>query len=371
MKEQASSFSDLGSEQLSKAAPNRLFLLDLLKAMSITAVVSYHALFVPLSTYEAHAFWVDVLFAPLRFCVPVLLSISFLLLEYGLVRKPGQSTSTILKKRLGRLLVPTGFWFAIAAGLKLATGNAPLVLVGQMLTGEIFTGSYFLVILFQLTLLFVELRSQLGHPQTLFLTLLAQGLVFVWIDVLLLGSPESSLIPVLRTLDRPLFIYWFGYIALGLILYYRLPAIERLSRQLSWLSKTGLLGITGLALLGEYAWLWHITEGHIPPFDYLMLSCLGCVPVLFLVFASVEEENLPWPWRQTIAVLSKYSLGIFCLNGILSQIFLSLGSRWFEDALFSLPEILLIRVVSWGILLALSLGLSMGLARLGLKSVVC
>jgi surface polysaccharide O-acyltransferase-like enzyme len=62
---------------------SRLFFLDLLKALSMVAVVSYYSIFLPKSTYAENAFFIDMLFAPLRFCVPMLFTISFLLFERG------------------------------------------------------------------------------------------------------------------------------------------------------------------------------------------------------------------------------------------------------------------------------------------------
>lgn len=43
---------------------NRLFFLDLLKALSMISVVSYHSIFLPKSTYADHAVLLDALFAP-------------------------------------------------------------------------------------------------------------------------------------------------------------------------------------------------------------------------------------------------------------------------------------------------------------------
>ena len=60
---------------------SRLFFLDILKAISIVAVVSYHSVFIPRSSYSDSFFWVEALSVPLRFCVPLLLVISFLLTQ--------------------------------------------------------------------------------------------------------------------------------------------------------------------------------------------------------------------------------------------------------------------------------------------------
>ncbi|MDB9315917.1 acyltransferase family protein [Spirulina sp. CS-785/01] len=100
----------------------RIFALDFLKAISIAAVVYYHSMFFPISTYSQVAIAELILSAPLRFCVPLLLTLSFILFEHKL-----QKTETVLRltrKRLNRILIPTIFWFSLAAILQLIKGNS-------------------------------------------------------------------------------------------------------------------------------------------------------------------------------------------------------------------------------------------------------
>ena len=91
------------------SSQNRIFPLDFLKALSIIAVVSFHGIFIPESTYENSKYWVDVIFSPLRFCVPVLFTISFFLLRRSLDSGSVDSTLQLAKRRLARLLIPTLF----------------------------------------------------------------------------------------------------------------------------------------------------------------------------------------------------------------------------------------------------------------------
>lgn len=95
------------------------------------------------------------------------------------------------------------------------------------------------------------------------------------------------------------------------------------------------------------------------------------VAVAFLCFASVEEKQLFLPLRRGVKLLSKYSLGVFCINGIVSQIFLSFGSHWFSESTFGFLEILAMKLIGWGILLTVSLSLSVLLDKAGLKNIVC
>jgi hypothetical protein len=349
----------------------RVFFLDLLKAMSIVAVVSYHSIFVPQSTYADSALFVDTLFAPLRFCVPVLLTISFVLFERGLINHPTKPTWSLIKKRLVRLAIPTLFWFGLAAGLKLLKANSPTALIGGILTGEIFTGSYYLLIMFELLPLFILVRRWLDNLRNVLAVVLLQGLIYFLIHASLSGMFLPQIIPILRTINRPLLAYWFVYIALGVFFYKNLPWLVRTSARIPAQFKALSLFFTSLILLAEYHYLKLISGGAIPPFDYIMFSCILSVPVAFLCFASIEDNQLSVPYMKIVKLLSKYSLGIFCINGILREILLSLGSYLFNEATFSFPEILAIKLIGWGLLLTISLGLSVLLERVGLRDVVC
>ncbi len=392
---------------------NRLFFIDLLKALSITAVVSYHAIFVPQYTYVASAAILELIFAPLRFCVPILLTISFLLIERQLDHTPSyletkdvsinesqrQVRGTIstletkrlnlrhlnflfahnqqrkkwvvLQKRLIRLLIPTLFWISVAASLKLLNGNSLVEVSGTVFNGTVFTGSYYFLVVLQLLPIFFLVRHWLNHSQTTLIFILFQSSIFMFIYTALFGTFSNQIVSTLRNLDRPFIIYWLVYIALGVYLHKKFKQLVRVSHSISSTIKILLICVTGLLFVLEYRQLILLSGGSIAPFDYVAFSCILSVPVLFLCFASIKEQKVPLALVVAIKILSKYSLGIFCINGIISQIFLSFGSKFFSHAVFSLPEILIIKIIGWLVLLGISLGLSIILERIGLKKVVC
>lgn len=146
----------------------RLFPIDLLKALSITAVVSFHSIFILPSSYASNARLLDILFAPLRFCVPVLLTISFFLLKRNLEHNQERNLYQIVKKRLIRLLSPTVFWFSLAIVIKKFiwhTSKKQLLIFS--LQGTIFPGSYYLLILFQLFPILIFLHPWFNHRRNL------------------------------------------------------------------------------------------------------------------------------------------------------------------------------------------------------------
>ncbi|MEB3179641.1 MAG: acyltransferase [Nostocaceae cyanobacterium] len=346
----------------------RLFFIDFLKAISITAVVSYHSLFLPKSTYVDSAFLLDVLFSPLRFCVPVLLTISFLLLEQGLSIDSPISTISLIKKRYSRLAIPTLFWFSLVAALKLFTGNSISEIAIQIIQGEIFTGAYYLLILFQLIPLYILLRDWLQNPRNLFLVILIQlGIFFVIYQSVLKGN--NLLITGLLSLERSPFIYWFIYAAIGGFLSKNLSGIVKISSFLPPAIKLAIILGNFLMLLVEYNLLFPNHPGY-KALEYVMISCIFSPISFCLCFADLRENQLPVWLLKLVKILAKYSLGIFCINGILYLFFLFITTNIFNHTVFMFHHILFIKIASWIILIAISLALSILLNKIGLKKVV-
>lgn len=250
------------------------------------------------------------------------------------------------------------------------TGNNSLKLLGAVLDGGIFSGAYYLLVMLQFVPIFFWLRPWFNDLKSVLVVILLQGLVFLSIYVGLARAPETWVLSVLRTAGWPLFAYWFVYMALGAYLWRNCHLVFKISARISLKWKLVALGLSYLFLAIEYGFLFVISKGVIPPFDYAMLSSMVSVLVMFLCFASVEYNQIPKLLRQVIQLLSKYSLGIFCINGILSQVLLSLGSRLFVGTTFSFIEVLAIKFVGWSILLICSLGLSILLDRIRLGACV-
>ncbi len=350
---------------------SRLFSLDFLKAISIIAVVSFHSNILPKESFLLSSQLAEgILFSPLKFCVPVFLTISFLLSERGL-NKHVSSTWSAIRKRLVRLLNPTIFWFTIAALLKLLNGKSIPEIMGDLIKGEVFTGAYYLLILIQFIPIFILVRGCLNQARNIYLTVIIQGLVFSFIYMIPSSLYHEQILAILKNIHRPLLIYWFVYIVLGILFCNNWSSIVKLSSQIPINFKVLLLILYCGIQMMEYRWLFLRFGGDIPPFDYVMFSCIMSVFVMFLCFASIQEKQIPPLIRKLVKTLSKYSLGIFCINGLISQIFISISTRFLSEATFSFPEIIGLKLIFWMILLAISLGLSILLERIRFKSIVC
>lgn len=349
---------------------NRLFFLDFLKAVSIVAVVSFHSTLLPVSTYATSAFMLDILFAPFRFCVPTLLLVSFFLLERSM-HGSQRSKRAMIKRRLSRLAAPTIFWFSIATSMDLAKGNPLGETLYRVLIGEAFTGAYYLLVVFQLIPLAIGFRKQLPHQARMIAFVVCLQMALFLIVYSLPLTNQDGLLLVIRSLGRVPFIYWFAYTAIGAWIYQKTEAFSELSTYLSSVVKGLLLvGLAGLFMV-EYTGLITVFHHDVPPFEYVMMSCLASGPILFLCSINIRQSDLPRWFQLAILTLSKYSLGIFCINGILSRGFLSIGANQLSNYTFTFSEILMIKLVSWMGLLLLSWAGSVALSRIGLKSVVC
>jgi hypothetical protein len=293
-----------------------------------------------------------------------------LLFESQIAKFPTES-KLLLKKRLNRLGIPILFWFSIAAGLKIINGNSTIEIIIAILQGEIFTGAYYFLVVLQLMWNFILLRDWLNKQKNIFTTIIIQAVVFLFTYATISGLLGDGVLAFLRFMERPFIIYWFVYMALGVYIYQNFAWIEGISRSLSKTNKTLILCFTAATMMIEYYVLTSLLASSLRPFDYAAFSCILSVPAMFICFASINENNLPSPIVQITKLLSKYSLGIFCINGILAQIFLSIGTKLFSQASFSFTQILGIKIIGWIILLTISLLLSILLKRIGLKKVVC
>ncbi|WP_072620620.1 acyltransferase family protein [Spirulina major] len=353
---------------------DRHFSIDLLRAISISAVVYYHALFAPINAYGAVAISELILIAPLRFCVPMFLTLSFILFEHRLHSVPHRSPLEHLKFRIWRLLKPVGFWFAIAILLEaIATDNTRRDIAQETLTGTIFIGSDYLLILLQLTLLYPLLRSLFRHPLTLPSLALLQGLVFIGVHGLLWTQthPASAqALTILTTLQRPLILYWLLYLGLGHFCYTHWDQLLTWSRRLTPQIKiAGLLGYAIAASL-EFYLLTQPGFANLYPFEYALITASLSPLLLLLCCLNLTPHSLP-PWAVTlIRQLSRYSLGIYCINGIGNKFFSVLARPLFAELSLNLWQVSLIRFGGWLILLSLSYWLAIGLAHWGCKPVV-
>ena len=352
---------------------NRLFFIDFLKAISIVVVVSFHAIFVPISTYADSWVLLETIFAPFKFCVPVLLTISFFLLEKSIQNRRDRPLSWLIKKRLARLAVPTVFWFGLMLVLKAIEGDLSfnLEIVEIILTGKIFTGSYFLCVLFQAIPLFILIRGLANSKLGMALAISSQSLFFIFIASALHNNFAKGFIEILQIIGLPLFFYWFIYLVFGAFFYKNFNKTIEMSQNTPAIVKCSLILLSAIFLCSEYYQLIEHSSDVIAPFDYALVSCIFSSLVMLFCFISIEESQFSPKIASLIKTFSKYSLGIFCINGIISRFFMALVTSFLGDSSFGFLEMLIMKLAGWIFLLLISLGLAVLLKRIGLKQMVC
>jgi fucose 4-O-acetylase-like acetyltransferase len=175
---------------------------DLLKAAAIFGVVFIHT---PGDTAGlANAF---------RFCVPAFVVLWAVYFEAGLAKRPAGTHWAYVRSRLARLAVPylvwTGIYLRLFHPVARDWTSTPLhTIAAGWLGGYGWPGQYFLVILFQLTVLVPLIRRHIGRRA---------AVAVMFAGVPLYAAAELSLwrSAVVSGVGDRLFIYWLPYVALG------------------------------------------------------------------------------------------------------------------------------------------------------------
>ena len=292
----------------------RIFFIDLLKAISISSVVFYHAVFFPISTYFSVAIPELILVSPLRFCVPVLLTVSFFLFERELSKPDAQSDWAVCKKRLIRIAIPTGFWFGVTTLIHLFKGSSLPELLQEvynwnhlprrLLSADLASTN---------TCLYLSKKIFLTAQENILIVIFLQVIVFIIIKFFTFygGAFGKTAIATLANIERPFCVYWFAYMVIGYFLYHRLTALMNLSSSLPTVLKVLIICITAIWIVCEYISLIPDIGSHFYVFEYAFIACIASVFVSFISAASIQEKQLPRIFAALTRFLSKYSLGIF------------------------------------------------------------
>lgn len=349
----------------------------MLKAISIATVVFFHASSNLSASTKSQ---LDILQSPLRFCVPVLLTISFFLLSLSVEKNLQNNLSLYFKKRLFRLLTPILFWFCFANLINLFLNtvdrqeiNFKSILLLN-LQGQIFWGAYFLLILLQFSPI-VLIKKRYLHPlKNILLAGFLQSAIFVLCFLIFSRQLDREMIVILCSLSRPALFYWFIYLSLGDFFQKNWTFLLKTSQRTSNKLKLFLIILISFLMIVENTYFHDSIHENcfFDNFEYLKFSCIASVFVAFFCCASISEDSIPSFVRRVVHVLSKYSLGIFCINGILSKFLLpQVIPHLTSTPIVDLDTALVVKIVVWPLLLIISLSLSLVLEKIGLRKCVC
>jgi fucose 4-O-acetylase-like acetyltransferase len=173
---------------------------DYLKALAIFGVVAIHSEFPHSEIF--------------RFCVPVFIGLWAMYFEKSISRGTSK-TSKLIKTRLFSLLVPYFFWTFLY--IAIFTSPAALLalpihtIVGGFFGGTGWAGQYFLIILFQWTIIFPLFRMIVDRDN-----------VWMWIIGSLVFDAFCHYVffpnTVMGKVGYRLFIYWIPFVTIGISL---------------------------------------------------------------------------------------------------------------------------------------------------------
>jgi hypothetical protein len=294
---------------------------DWLKAAAIVGVVCIHA-----------GMPFEDLF---RFGVPVFIGLWAYYLEKALARRPREAHGAYLLRRMVELGVAYIAWTLLYLE-KFYQGRwdaTPLhTVVGGWFGGYGWSGQYYFVILFQLTLLFPLLRRWVADAPTL--PLIAAGVALnvaagYWLF-------EHRLISAVG--DR-LFIYWIPYVALGIAL-----ARGELGRR------------PGLAIVGLLVLLAAPLESALFTEHSAYLSLSVTLASLLLIASAVAADRgparSPGIAGRAVALLGRNTFAVYVANVGMLEICRSTGFTAFAQA----------HAGAWGTAAVVAVALAGGLA---------
>jgi hypothetical protein len=203
---------------------------------------------------------------------------------------------------------------------------------------------------------------------------LLQSALFIFCYIIFYKKFSQEIIEILCSLSRPVIFYWFVYISLGKNFQKKLPSLIKKSEGLSLRIKLTLVILTSFTMVIENTYVHSLIQDNCfhSNFEYVRCSYIFSVIIMFLCFASIKEDSLPLDCRKIVYIFSKYSLGIFCINGIISKFLLpNIIRQLIKTPIADLSTALLIKIIVFPLLLLVSLTLSIVLSKVGLRKCVC
>lgn len=285
---------------------HRSYSADLIKAISIIAVVFIHAYsLIPFSPSYNH--WVSPI---LRFCVPVFVMLWAYFFELSISTR--EKKLAYLATKFYRFLIPFFIWSAVYFFYVADTLNMSFIqIVVRYWTGYGWSGQYYFIILLQLIIFFTAIslvaRSIAHYSVTVcIVSIFFYGFVsyFPWFSHGVMGKIG----------DR-IFIYWIPYVLLGII--YARRGFSNL------LAVPPMVMVCALIFIPlEYYFLHPSLSAYLVPSVFIVTVLM----VNSIMKGYAVERNPGSSLSKVVKILSANTLGIFCLNPLIIIVF----SRWYH-----------------------------------------
>jgi len=298
----------------------RFIWVDIAKAISIFGVVYIHTEALEISSIDSGSYF--------RFGVPIFIIVSFFLSERYLQTQNNYSKKNFLQKRLFRLAIPYVVWSTVYAIGQFYLGIKSTIDFGLVFAWQ---GQYFFVVLIQLTIIYPWIRLAQIDKKIIFL-FLVMTITFLYLPSNYLGVK----IPFIFSGQAP-FFYWCFYQLLAIYLARNTKKIADLLNSIPSFLIMLIVVFLPLIIVAEDFYIKS-------QFAYLRVSVLLISSVLTILFVRLNLHIKPLDIG--INMLSKYSLGIFCLNPIILTLIRNITrySR-LEDIFFSQIPVFMSRFI--------------------------
>lgn len=269
---------------------------DLLKAIAIISVVWIHSFNLNNSVIN-----LQVIADTLRFCVPSFIILWAFFYERSLNARPPSEYKKYISHRLLTLAAPYFFWSLLHFFLFYDASNISWsTIVNGHFGGYGWAGQFFLVILFQWTIILPFIRRSISWKSTAIITVLCV-LFYYWI------AYDLWQIKLVKKMGHRLFFYWIPYVFIGIIM-----AKKGIPQLHPWLVFLCILSVLIIPL--EYQ-TFRVANLDFSP--YIMPSVLISSIALSIALLSLQNiDKLP----ALVSLIGKNTFAIFVLNPFVIRI---------------------------------------------------
>lgn len=269
---------------------------DILKVLAIFGVVFIHCSFI-LPSNETLLF---VTLPTFRFCVPIFILMWAYFAEKSVSNRDNKEKYFL--SRFFKLLIPFLFWSMTYFLISGSYNNLSLSkIISMYWSGYGWSGQYYFILLFQLTPVFVIIRTFNIYSEKMFLPIIILSVLFYS------GITYSSLftIGLVNKIGDRLFIYWLPYVILG-ITFARTKILQTLTIPLT-------ISIFLLLLIPLEVYFLHSNVIGLSP--YLFPSVFVASFFLLVAVINFKSNSEVNPKIVTCSnLIAKNTLGIFCIN---------------------------------------------------------
>ena len=297
-----------------------------------------------------------------RWCVPMFIALTALLAARSVDRAASGSQNSsqfrMTLKRFGRLFVPYAAWTAVYMLIFSGREITPRSLLTHYLSGYLWSGQYYFVIVLQLVWVLPALARRRVSGGWAIAGVAAGAGLFTLLQL------ASGAVPLINQLRNRPFPYWLPIVLVG-VWAARSTGLQHWPTSL-------LVAATAACVLVVWAEPMAWAAAGEPAWDaYLLPATAVASAAVFVLLLRLSERLDMGPAGSVLGVVGRYSLGVFCANPLIIWVLGRIGAgHWTDGAALPLVVDLPARLVSASVIVALCVGLSAALARTPVRALV-